>query len=86
MNNNQQSSSFFIKAKCEEEPELVDPQTVLREECKTAHCGDYITKLETCNQRVESRTKTEETCYEELLDLFHCVDHCVSKTLFSKLK
>ena len=84
---NRQRPSFLARAKCEEaEVELVDPQDVLREECKKAHCADYETKLETCNARVSSRTQTEETCFEELLDLFHCVDHCVSKKLFSKLK
>lgn len=43
-------------------------------------------KLNTCNDRVNSRTKTEETCLEEILDYVQCVDHCVAHTLFSKLK
>lgn len=84
---NRRRASFLTRAKCEDaEVELVDPQEELREECKKAHCVDLETKLETCNARVSSRKNTEETCYEELLDLFHCIDHCVSKTLFSKLK
>lgn len=43
-------------------------------------------KLQTCNDRVNSRKATTETCLEEVSDLFHYVDHCVAKTLFSKLK
>lgn len=37
-------------------------------------------KLSTCNDRVSSRSSTEETCTEELFDYLHCVDHCVSKS------
>ena len=79
------SSVLLAKVKCEEE-ELIDPQEVLRTECKAKHCEKYEAKLDTCNARVRSRKKTAETCYEELLDLFHCVDHCVAKDLMKKLK
>ncbi len=27
---------------------------------------------------VQGKSKTEETCVEELIDLMHCQDHCVS--------
>lgn len=77
--------SFVARAE-EEEVELVDPQEVLREECKQSKCQSLAERLETCNARVSSRKKTTETCYEELIDLMHCVDHCAAKTLFSKLK
>ncbi|XP_020293261.1 cytochrome b-c1 complex subunit 6, mitochondrial-like [Pseudomyrmex gracilis] len=71
----------------EGEEELVDPQTKLRETCsQQAKCTNLQEKLNTCNDRVNSRTKTEETCLEELIDYVECVDHCVAKTLFSKLK
>ncbi|XP_046740319.1 cytochrome b-c1 complex subunit 6, mitochondrial [Diprion similis] len=67
--------------------ELVDPQKQLKEECGTLpKCVSLQEKLTTCNDRVNSRTKTQETCTEELFDYLHCVDHCVAKTLFSKLK
>lgn len=72
--------------KAEEEAELVDPQGVIREECNAHHCEKYQTKLTTCNARVNSRSNTAETCYEELLDLMHCIDHCASQKLFTKLK
>lgn len=75
----------LTRVRCEEE-ELVDPQTVLRDECRAKHCDKYNVKLETCNERVRSRKKTAETCYEELLDLFHCVDHCAGKEILKKLK
>jgi len=76
-----------VKADEGEEEELVDPQTVLREECnKEAKCVSFKEKLDTCNDRVNSRSNTEESCLEELLNYVQCVDHCVAKTLFSKLK
>ncbi|XP_017755571.1 PREDICTED: cytochrome b-c1 complex subunit 6, mitochondrial [Eufriesea mexicana] len=70
-----------------EEEELIDPQKVLRERCsKQSTCADLQKQLDTCNNRVNSKTQTEETCMEELLDYVECVDHCVAKTLFSKLE
>lgn len=78
--------SFKVKCEEEEEPELVDPQETIREQCKEHHCEKYVAKLESCNERVSSRKKTTETCFEELLDLFHCVDHCASEKLFAQLK
>ncbi|XP_077278075.1 ubiquinol-cytochrome c reductase 11 kDa subunit [Temnothorax americanus] len=76
-----------VKAEEEEEEELVDPQTVLREECsQLPKCASFKEKLDTCNNRVNSRSNTEETCLEEIIDYVQCVDHCVAKTLFSKLK
>jgi len=70
----------------EEEEDLVDPQETIREDCTANHCEKFKVKLTSCNDRVNSRKKTEEVCLEEMIDLFHCVDHCASKTLFSKLK
>lgn len=81
------ASSLLTRVRCEEEEELVDPYDVLREKCrKEEKCEKYEAKLNSCNERVRSRKKTAETCYEELLDLFHCVDHCAAKDLFKKLK
>ncbi|XP_050444641.1 cytochrome b-c1 complex subunit 6, mitochondrial [Cataglyphis hispanica] len=77
----------IVKADEGEEEELVDPQKVLREQCsQEVKCSNLQEKLNTCNDRVNSRSNTEETCLEELLDYVQCVDHCVAKTLFSKLK
>ncbi|GAB0092594.1 Cytochrome b-c1 complex subunit 6 [Sergentomyia squamirostris] len=71
----------------QEEEELVDPQTVLREKC---HQGPKVealyAKYQECNDRVNSRSKTTEICQEELFDYLHELDHCVTHTLFSKLK
>ncbi|XP_043250555.1 cytochrome b-c1 complex subunit 6, mitochondrial-like [Colletes gigas] len=70
-----------------DDEELVDPQKVLREQCAIkAKCHTMKEKLDTCNDRVNSRTETQETCLEELIDYVECVDHCVAETLFSKLK
>ncbi|XP_076623903.1 ubiquinol-cytochrome c reductase 11 kDa subunit [Colletes latitarsis] len=70
-----------------DDEELVDPQKALREKCaiKSA-CYSMKEKLDTCNDRVNSRSQTQETCLEELIDYVECVDHCVAETLFSKLK
>ncbi|GFR66103.1 cytochrome b-c1 complex subunit 6 [Elysia marginata] len=71
----------------EEEEELVDPQDELKEKCsEKKECVSLKEKLDECNARVEGRSKTAETCTEEIIDFMHCVDHCVSKTLFAKLK
>ncbi|KAL1501776.1 hypothetical protein ABEB36_007041 [Hypothenemus hampei] len=77
---------FIVKAD-DDEAELVDPQQVLRDQClETAHCKTLADKYQACNDRVRSRSETTETCVEELFDLLHAVDHCVTKDLFSKLK
>merc|ERR1711872_1194928 len=71
----------------EEDEELVDPMEAIKDACINGHhCSSFKEKFETCNDRVTSREQTEETCSEELFDLLHCVDHCMSKPLFSKLK
>lgn len=72
-------------AQSDEEEELVDPHVVLKEEC-AGRCTNYKQKLDECNDRVSSRSQTTETCAEELFDFVHCVDHCVAKDIFSKLK
>ncbi|CAH0549272.1 unnamed protein product [Brassicogethes aeneus] len=75
-----------VKAQ-EEEEDLVDPQQVLRDACRdTDHCKHLSEKYEACNARVLSKSQTAETCVEELFDLLHAIDHCVTKDLFSKLK
>lgn len=57
---------------------MQDPQVKLREECQQKkECQAFQNKLQECNDRVNSRKKTEETCVEELFDFVHCVDHCV---------
>lgn len=63
----------------EEEEEAIDHQEVLKEKCaETPKCTKLHDLLDSCNERVESKTNTAETCVEELMDFVHCVDHCVS--------
>lgn len=70
-----------------EEEELVDPQAQLREQCQEKkHIKALFDKLEECNDRVNSKSKTTETCMEELFDFVGELDHCVAHRLFSKLK
>lgn len=55
----------------------------IKEACtNTKHCAELGEAYSSCNDRVGSRSKTEETCSEELFDLLHCVDHCVSNLCF----
>jgi ubiquinol-cytochrome c reductase subunit 6 len=70
----------------EEEEDLVDPATHIKETCAEAHCSAVRAKLDDCNARVTSKTKTTETCYEEILDFYHCVDHCAAPQIFQQLK
>lgn len=57
---------------------LQDPQETLKETCnEKSECVKLKEELERCNERVESRPGTEETCTQELFDFFHCIDHCV---------
>ncbi|XP_067423952.1 cytochrome b-c1 complex subunit 6, mitochondrial [Emydura macquarii macquarii] len=71
----------------EEEAELVDPLTAIREHCeKTENCVKAREKLEQCDARVSSRSRTKEECTEELFDFLHARDHCVAHKLFKNLK
>ncbi|XP_063709458.1 cytochrome b-c1 complex subunit 6, mitochondrial [Culicoides brevitarsis] len=76
-----------VKAQ-EEEEELVDQQDALRTKCReeNGHAKHLWEKYQGCNDRVNSKTQTSETCVEELVDYLHALDHCVSATLFKKLK
>uniref|UniRef100_A0A8C2RZ82 Ubiquinol-cytochrome C reductase hinge domain-containing protein n=1 Tax=Capra hircus TaxID=9925 RepID=A0A8C2RZ82_CAPHI len=63
----------------EEEEELVDPLTTVREQCEQLEkCVKARERLELCDERVSSRSQTEEDCTEELFDFLHARDHCVS--------
>ncbi|XP_036057612.1 cytochrome b-c1 complex subunit 6, mitochondrial-like [Onychomys torridus] len=71
----------------EEEEELVDPLTTVREQCEQLEeCAKAQEQLELCDKRVSSRSQTEEDCTEELFDLLHARDHCVAHKLFKSLK
>ncbi|XP_076361399.1 cytochrome b-c1 complex subunit 6, mitochondrial-like [Tachypleus tridentatus] len=71
----------------EEEEELVDPHETLKTECaEESKCTALQARLDECNSRVNNTEGTEENCTEELFDFLHCVDHCVSHSLFKQLK
>ncbi|PZC83498.1 cytochrome b-c1 complex subunit 6, mitochondrial [Helicoverpa armigera] len=70
-----------------EEEEMVDAQTHLREVCsQKPDAQSHWAKYQECNDRVNSRSQTTETCEEELIDYLHVLDHCVTKDLFKRLK
>jgi ubiquinol-cytochrome c reductase subunit 6 len=72
----------------EEEEELVDPRIALVKECTKSSCVDEINKYNACADRLETPDphKSERTCAPWFYDVRTCVDSCVSKTLFDKLK
>lgn len=57
-----------------------DPLTTVREQCEQLEkCVKARERLELCDERVSSRSHTEEDCTEELFDFLHARDHCVSQ-------
>ncbi|XP_067846157.1 cytochrome b-c1 complex subunit 6, mitochondrial [Heptranchias perlo] len=71
----------------EEEEDLVDPITTIRDQCEqNEKCVALRSRLGTCEERVNSRSQTAETCTEELFDFLHARDQCVADNIFSKLK
>lgn len=70
----------------EDEEELEDPLDKVREACgEHAECTKLKDELELCNQRVSSRSNTEETCVQELFDFLECQDKCVSRLSYNLL-
>lgn len=50
----------------------------LKELCAEDHaCEKVKHRLQECNDRVNGKPWTKETCNEELMDFLHCVDECV---------
>merc|ERR1712018_3095 len=70
----------------EYEEELVDPAEEIKAKCESSSCQKYRDRYDECNARVASKTATEETCLEEVLDLFHCVDHCAAPKIAASWK
>lgn len=60
----------FVQAKCEKQSEAIK----------------RFAKLQECNDRVNSKKNTAETCVEELWDFLEVVDKCVANDLFDHLK
>ncbi|KAF5293809.1 hypothetical protein FQA39_LY03294 [Lamprigera yunnana] len=64
-----------------------DPMEKLRENCRKLKPAIILIKeLDKCTARVTSKSKTTETCVQELYDLVEFVDACVAKELFLHLK
>ena len=70
----------------EEEEDLVDPAVEIKERCGEDKCAKYKSRLDSCNERVQSKNATSETCFEEVLDFYHCVDHCAADKIFKVVK
>lgn len=77
-----------VKAEDEEEEEedLIDPAVEIKEKCADNNCTAYRDKLSECNDRVNGKNKTTETCWEEIVDFYHCVDHCAAPQIFKTTK
>ena len=67
----------------EDEPKLVDPAVEIKAHSAEDHCAKYKARLEECNERVNSKTKSTETCMEEVIDFYHFVDHCTGPKILS---
>uniref|UniRef100_A0A0N4ZT21 Cytochrome b-c1 complex subunit 6 n=1 Tax=Parastrongyloides trichosuri TaxID=131310 RepID=A0A0N4ZT21_PARTI len=65
--------------------EGVDQLQQYREKCEEK-VTSFKEILDTCNARVESRTNTEETCHEEMVEYIHHLDHCAMPKAFHALK
>merc|ERR1712038_1938718 len=63
-----------------------DPAEEIKAKCESANCQKYKDRYDECNARVASKKETEETCLEEVMDLFHCVDHCAAPKIMANLK
>ena len=51
----------------------------MREACaQHKECAKLFEELEACNNRVNSKSNTEEICVQELFDFLECRDKCVS--------
>merc|ERR1712018_573736 len=70
----------------EDEEDLIDPAVEIKEKCAEDSCTTYKSRLDECNDRVTSKSATIETCLEEILDFYHCVDHCAGDKIFATLK
>lgn len=63
----------------EEEEDPEDPADALKDSCtKSASCKPLLKSFEICEERVNGRSHTEETCLEEYLGFIKCRDKCVS--------
>lgn len=65
--------------------EGVDQLAQWRERCAD-HAQKFKEILDECNDRVNSRSNTEETCQQEMIDYIHHLDHCAMPKAFNALK
>ena len=76
----------YIQEEEEDEEDLIDPATAIKEGCAESQCSSAKARLDDCNDRVTGKSKTTETCFEEILDFYHCVDHCAAPQIFQSVK
>jgi len=70
----------------EEEEDIVDPHDTMKASCTgTDKCSKLKAVLDECTDRVNSKSNTSESCYEEVIDLIQCVDHCLMDRNFLKV-
>ncbi|RCN42501.1 Ubiquinol-cytochrome C reductase hinge protein [Ancylostoma caninum] len=65
--------------------EGVDQLTQWRERCAD-HVADFKALLDECNDRVNSRSNTDEVCHQEMTDFVHHLDECAMPKAFAALK
>lgn len=70
----------------EDEEEVEDPKIAVNEACASGRCSSLKSILDDCTSRVNGKSKTSETCVQELNDLLLCVDNCSATKLWAQLK
>ncbi len=62
----------------EDEEDPVDPQDIAKEKCmELPACSKLKDVMDECTERVEGKSRTTETCTQELYDFLICADRCV---------
>ncbi|KAH9255255.1 hypothetical protein BASA81_006695 [Batrachochytrium salamandrivorans] len=66
----------------------VDTKPQIEEDCKKAHCMQYVKSYDACVERVQSGHVHHENanCTGQYFELFHCIDHCAAPKIFKNLK
>ncbi|CAD5215499.1 unnamed protein product [Bursaphelenchus xylophilus] len=62
-----------------------DQLAYYREQCE-GKVSKFKELLDECNQRVSSKSQTDETCHQEMVEYIHHLDHCAMPKAFKSLK
>lgn len=66
----------------EEEPVCLKPAI---EAACASHCTDFKAKLDACAERIRGKGEGYD-CRGQAHDMFRCIDHCASPSVFNNIK